>query len=235
MNFAIWPFETCRGSCFSSRRLDVCLHYSHPDFFKNIFFQFHSSDQQWSCQETSRAFAVHTVCVSSVKGCGLEEHMCVCFTPAVQTCLPLTPDDVNLYFFEVWTFSVRWGSLCAYLARGCSSQRCGNSASCWSFWSRGGHRPDAAACSADVPECTLPACRGNMLHGSAGGKATCHFTHTKLREVKHHVTPVISEFYQPHRLRVEDKSKTCSSSNAHKGLQQRVSPHRLHVKTLQQK
>lgn len=141
----------------------------------------------------------------------------------------------SLFFFEVWTFSVRRGSLCAYPARGCSSQRCGNSASCWSFWSRGGHRPDAAACSADVPECTLPACRGNMLHGSAGGKATCHFTHTKLREVKHHVTPVISEFYQPHRLRVEDKSKTCSSSNAHKGLQQRVSPHRLHVKTLQQK
>lgn len=104
VNFAIWPFETCRGSCFSSRRLDVCLHYSHPDFFKNIFFQFHSSDQQWSCQETSRAFAVHTVCVSSVKGCGLEEHMCVCFTPAVQTCLPLTPDDVNLYFF--WSVNI---------------------------------------------------------------------------------------------------------------------------------
>lgn len=119
----------------------------------------------------------------------------------------------------MWTFSVRRGSLCAYPAHGCSSQRCGNSASCWSFWSRGGHRPDAAACSADVPECTLPACRGNMLHGSAGGKATCHFTHSKLREVKHHVTPVISEFFQPHRLRVEDKSKTCSSSNAHKGLQ----------------
>ena len=57
--------------------------------------------------------------------------------------------------------------VCVYPARGCSSPWCGSSASCWSFWSQGGCRPDAAACSADVPECTLVARWGNTLRGSA--------------------------------------------------------------------
>lgn len=62
---------------------------------------------------------------------------------------------------------VVWRCVCSYPGPGCSSHWCGNSASCWSFWSRGVRRPDAAAWSADVPECTLVARWGNTPHGSA--------------------------------------------------------------------